>query len=116
MKIGNKIKKIRELRGVAVKALAAKLNLSVNGYSKIERGEVDITLSKLEIIARALDVNIQLILDFDVDSFLKALSELKQQKKHIDDLKKENVKLWNLIQQRDKIKIPGSKTRGYKTI
>ena len=39
--------------------------ISVSGYGKIERDETDITLSRLQQIAKVLETKIESILDFD---------------------------------------------------
>lgn len=60
------IRKFRELKSMTRETLAAELGLSLSGYSKIERGEVDITLSKVYAIAQILDVTVEQLLNFDV--------------------------------------------------
>jgi transcriptional regulator with XRE-family HTH domain len=45
--------------------MAHSLNLSPNGYGKIERDEVDVTLGRLEDIAKVLEIDIFQILTFD---------------------------------------------------
>lgn len=64
------IRKLRELRNLTRDQLAADLGLSASGYSKIERGEIELTLSRLYQIAAALEVSAQQILDFDVNHVL----------------------------------------------
>lgn len=64
-KIGENIKKFRELKGITREVMASELGMSLSGYSKIERDEVDLTLSKVEKIAQILEVNIGQILNFD---------------------------------------------------
>ena len=64
-KIGNKIKKIRELKSFTQEHMATELNMSQAGYSKIENGETDVSLSKIESIAKVLGVSLNTILDFD---------------------------------------------------
>lgn len=59
------IKKFRELKDITREDLADKLEMSLSGYSKLERGEVDITLTKLYRIADILEVSVSQILDFD---------------------------------------------------
>ena len=44
--IGTKIKNIRELRNYTQDYMAEKLGITQAGYSKIERGETDVTYSK----------------------------------------------------------------------
>ena len=69
IKVGNKIKKLRELKNFTQEYMATSLNLSPNGYGKIERDEVDVTLSRLEEVAKVLDVDIFQILNFDEKHF-----------------------------------------------
>jgi transcriptional regulator with XRE-family HTH domain len=65
MTIGDKIKRVRELRKLTQKALADKIGMSETGYSKIERDETDIPFSRLDQIAKALNVKIEDIISFD---------------------------------------------------
>ena len=65
IKVGNKIKKLRELKNYTQEFMATSLNLSPNGYGKIERDEVDVTLGRLEEVAKILEVDYQQILNFD---------------------------------------------------
>ncbi len=59
------IRRLRELKEITRESMAAELNLSLSGYSKMERGETDLTLSKLYRIAEILDVDVAKILNFD---------------------------------------------------
>jgi transcriptional regulator with XRE-family HTH domain len=54
MKVGNKIKKIRELKNYTQEFMANELSMSISNYSKIERDEISITLDRLEEIAIVL--------------------------------------------------------------
>lgn len=65
MSVGKKIKQLRELRNFTQSYMAEKLSLSLGGYSKIERNETDVTLSRLNQIAKVLDTDIATILNFD---------------------------------------------------
>lgn len=60
------IKKFRELKSVTRESLADELGMSLSGYSKLERGEVEITLSKIERIAQILEISIEQLLNFDI--------------------------------------------------
>jgi transcriptional regulator with XRE-family HTH domain len=55
--IGQKIKEIREARHYSQESIAKALDISVTSYAKIERDEVEITVKRLEEIAKALKVN-----------------------------------------------------------
>jgi transcriptional regulator with XRE-family HTH domain len=59
------IKKFRELRSMTRDTLADELGMSLSGYSKLERGEVEITLSRIHKIAQVLEVTLDQLLNFD---------------------------------------------------
>ena len=61
--IGN-IKKFRELKEITREQMASDLGLSVSGYAKLERGEIDVTLSRLHDIAEILQIGVSQILNF----------------------------------------------------
>ena len=68
--IGEKIKKIRELRNFSRRYVACELMISTNTYGKIERNEMDITLKRLGQIADVLKVGVSTIIDFDENQIL----------------------------------------------
>jgi transcriptional regulator with XRE-family HTH domain len=63
------IRKIRELKNLTREYVAEELKMSMSGYGKIERGEVDLTVSKLIEIAKVLGVSTEFIFKFDVSVF-----------------------------------------------
>lgn len=63
--LGIKIKKIRDLKGYTQEYLANKLNMSVTGYGKIERDEVDLPYSRLQQIANAFSLKVEDLVAFD---------------------------------------------------
>jgi transcriptional regulator with XRE-family HTH domain len=63
--VGMKIKHLRELKNYTQEYMARELGMSITGYGKIERDETEITLLKLEKIAKVLNTNFRKILDFD---------------------------------------------------
>jgi transcriptional regulator with XRE-family HTH domain len=65
-KLYQNIKKFREMKNLTREFVASKIGLSLSGYSKIERGEVDLTISRIVAIARVLQVDIEKLLNFDV--------------------------------------------------
>jgi transcriptional regulator with XRE-family HTH domain len=69
-KIGQKIKKIRELRNFTQEYMAEKLAMSQTGYGNIERDETDITLKRIAQIAAALEIKIQDLMGFDENKML----------------------------------------------
>ena len=62
--IGNKIRSLRTLKELSQENVAEMLGISITAYSKIERGETDVQLSRLSQIAKAFNVSIEEILNF----------------------------------------------------
>ncbi len=63
--IEKKIRQIRELKGISQEFVATELNLSTRAYSKIESGETQLTINRLNDISEILEVSPQEILGFD---------------------------------------------------
>jgi transcriptional regulator with XRE-family HTH domain len=63
--IANNIKKFRELKNMTREEMASNLDMSVSNYSKIEREETDLTISRIQKIADVLNVRLSQILNFD---------------------------------------------------
>lgn len=55
---GRNIKRFREDRSITRKKMAELLGLTINGYGKIERGEVELTIGRLQEIADILKIPI----------------------------------------------------------
>lgn len=68
--IYSNIKRFRELKGITREFMAAELEISSSGYSKIERGETDVSLNRLLQIASLLNINVIQLLDFDASLVL----------------------------------------------
>ena len=58
MSVNEKIRKIREAKDWSQEQMAEKLNMSLNGYAKIERGETKLNLHKLEQIANIFNIDV----------------------------------------------------------
>ena len=69
------IRKIRELKNLTREFVAAELKMSASGYGKIERGDVDLTVTKLIEISKVLNVSIEFIFKFDVSVFFNETEE-----------------------------------------
>jgi transcriptional regulator with XRE-family HTH domain len=65
MKIGDNIKNLRELKNLTQAYMAERLNMSISGYSKIEKNKTDVALSKILTIAEILETDISTLLNFD---------------------------------------------------
>jgi transcriptional regulator with XRE-family HTH domain len=55
-KIGNRIRTLRTGKGFKQETMAEMLGMSLSGYAKIERGETDLNISRLEDIAKVLEI------------------------------------------------------------
>lgn len=65
MDIGTKIRKMREAKGLSQENMATELNLTQNGYGKIERNEVSLKYATLEKIADTLGTTVENIIGYD---------------------------------------------------
>jgi transcriptional regulator with XRE-family HTH domain len=63
--VADNIKKLRELKSITRDKIASDLGMSVSNYSKIERGEIDLTISRVQEIADVIGVDFSQILSFD---------------------------------------------------
>jgi transcriptional regulator with XRE-family HTH domain len=73
------IKKFRELKNVTRETIAAELGMSLSGYSKLERGEVDITISKIYKISDILSVSPEQLLNFDASQIFNVSNNAQVQ-------------------------------------
>jgi len=69
MEIGQKIKKIRELRNYSQDYMAERLGISQVSYSRIEKGQTKLDLQRMQQIAAVLEVDPVMLLSFD-ESFV----------------------------------------------
>ena len=63
--IGNRLKKLRELRNYTQSYMSIQLEISLSAYSKIERDESPVSVQRLQQIAEILNVSVTGILHFD---------------------------------------------------
>jgi transcriptional regulator with XRE-family HTH domain len=65
MEIGHKIRKLRELRNYSQEFMALRLGISQVAYSKIETGQTQMNLQRLEKIAETLEIDPFTLMSFD---------------------------------------------------
>jgi transcriptional regulator with XRE-family HTH domain len=65
MNQGEKVRKIREIKGYSQDYMAAKLGITQPSYARIERGETKLNTDRLEEIAKLLEVKPEDILNYD---------------------------------------------------
>jgi transcriptional regulator with XRE-family HTH domain len=79
MHIANNIKKVREFKDLTQEYVAQQLNISQVAYSKMERGETEISMSKLEQISKIFEVSITDLVNFDEKRVFFNITENKDQ-------------------------------------
>jgi transcriptional regulator with XRE-family HTH domain len=65
MHIGQKIKKLRELKNLTQTHVAEKLGVSQSAYSKMELGESEVTFNRLEKISEVLEMKPEEVIAFN---------------------------------------------------
>jgi transcriptional regulator with XRE-family HTH domain len=63
--IGEKIRKIRNIRGYSQEYMGSRLSMSQNNYSRIELDQINLTLKTLSDIAGVLEIGTQELLNFN---------------------------------------------------
>ncbi|WP_314878357.1 helix-turn-helix transcriptional regulator [Haemophilus parahaemolyticus] len=118
MSVNEKIRKIREAKDWSQEQMAEKLNMSLNGYAKIERGESKIYLDKLEQIAQVFDIDVIELMQsdgknicFQIESPLgsvyqgggetQMLIEIERLKLELSHAKEKEDLLKRLLEQKD---------------
>lgn len=75
MKINEKIKRVRQARGFSQEDVANLLDISPNSYGSIERGEVDIKVSRLQQLAELFGVHLNELLDLNQPTVLNIITD-----------------------------------------
>jgi transcriptional regulator with XRE-family HTH domain len=98
--ITDNIKRFREIKNLTRDQLASELDMSLSGYSKLERGEVELTVSRLYQIAEVLQVPPSEILNFDASRVFNISNnnivngiEVSTQHIHHDDYREKYIKM-----------------------
>ena len=81
MSVNEKIRLVRQAKGLTQEAVAEKLGMSVTTYGDIERGDKDLKLSRLQEIANALEIKPSELLDLND----KAVLNINLNKKYKGD-------------------------------
>jgi transcriptional regulator with XRE-family HTH domain len=96
MNIGDRIKKIREAKGLSQKEVALNLSMNPSQYSKIENGKVDPQCSSIEKIANALGVSLADIFTQEnslenINSIDKSIVEKVELIEQLDEKQRESI-------------------------
>lgn len=68
--LGNKIKFLRELRGISQEAVALEIGISQQAFQQIESGKTKINLNRADEIARSLGIDVESLLTFQPANIL----------------------------------------------
>jgi transcriptional regulator with XRE-family HTH domain len=105
MEVHENIKFIRQFKKWSQEEMAEKLDMTLNGYAKIEQGKVDINLSRLKQIAESFGVKLEQLVGLNdknvfnfIENFHNALHNAIDQTTCKHELEKANL----IIEQKDK--------------
>jgi len=71
------IRKIRELKNYTQEYMAERLGITQAAYSKIENSDTKLSYSKVESIAKILEVEIQELIAFDSQKYFNSFNNVK---------------------------------------
>jgi transcriptional regulator with XRE-family HTH domain len=74
MKLAERIRKIRELKGLTQADVANKIEITPSAYGQIERKAGNSSFDTLCKIAEALSVKVTFLVDIDNDSYIQKTS------------------------------------------
>lgn len=78
MEVNEKVKKLRQLNNLTQEQMAEKLNLTFDGYQKLERGERQFDINKLERIAAVFGITLPELFAIDENSTICIINEKNQ--------------------------------------
>ena len=90
MELSEKIKELRKKRDWSQEIVANKLNISLNSYGALERGETDIKLSRIDELAKIFEVDISF---FFINDAKKTSRRKGDMNRRLDDITVENYHL-----------------------
>jgi len=108
MQVRQKLKTMRLFKGWSQEQMAEKLGYSLSGYTKIERGETNLSLNKLEKFAELLGMDLQELLGVNKGNIFTLSENCSHNLAHCTVLPSENEcgheleKAHLLLQERDK--------------
>ena len=104
--LGEKIRALRTAKGWSQEDIAHELNLSLPAYSKIERNITDVSLSRIEQVAKLFKLSAVQLLSYGEKNSNK--EEIESLKKQLEESQKELLilqrKLIELMEEKEKKK------------
>lgn len=111
-----RIKGIRLKKGLSQEEVAEKLGMNQSNYARLENGKTDIKFERLAQIAKALEMSVGTLLDYDekaeltedarfyFDSLQEKIKEIEKLKEHIAELEEDTILLEKIEKLEEKIK------------
>lgn len=93
MALHEKIRLIRQAKGLTQEDVAHKLEMSVHGYGDIERGDSDIKMSRLQQLADLFDVKLSELVDMNEKTVVNLYCEQKESRWSFNSNVVENTQL-----------------------
>jgi transcriptional regulator with XRE-family HTH domain len=90
MELSEKIKELRKKRDWSQEIVANKLNISLNSYGALERGETDIKLSRIDELAKIFEVDISFFFINDAEKTCRRKGNMNRR---LDDITVEDYHL-----------------------
>lgn len=90
MELSEKIKELRKKRDWSQEIVANKLNISLNSYGALERGETDIKLSRIDELAKIFEVDISFFFINDAEKTFRRKGDMNRR---LDDITVEDYHL-----------------------
>jgi transcriptional regulator with XRE-family HTH domain len=90
MELSEKIKELRKKRDWSQEIVANKLNISLNSYGALERGETDIKLSRIDELAKIFEVDISFFFINDAEKTCRRKGDMNRR---LDDITVEDYHL-----------------------
>lgn len=95
--IGNKIKQLRQSKGMTLKTLSEKVGLSIGFFSQLERGMTSVAVDSLYKIAEVLEVEPTYFFTSPVDKKEHVVKSYEQQISHIPNPQTIHYTLSNIM-------------------
>jgi len=77
MNLSEKLRFMRVFKGLSQEQVAEQIGLSTVGYGKIERGETDVSWSRLEKIAQAMGIGLEQLLGLNENNVFNFIENSK---------------------------------------
>ncbi len=91
MELPQKLKLIRSFKSWTQEDIAEKLGISTHAYAKIERGETDVNLSRLQQIAEVMEIELSQLFGLDEKNVFNLSGDNNTQCQNVNSLSTELI-------------------------